>query len=164
MTDRRPLLDPYEVLGISREAASADIARAYRQLARVLHPDSHPADADAADRLRAVTAARDLLSGPARRAAHDRQTTRRPASPAQDSTPGTPRGGGTAQLHPLGPADASRGTFPPAGAEVRPGPARVEPFPQTAGTSPNDAAISSAKLRLLHLISQRLRHRAYRTW
>ena len=87
MTGRRSPPDPYAVLGLSRDASSADISRAYRNLARVLHPDSHPADPDAADRLHAVVAAHELLADPARRAAHDRLVTGRPRSQPRDARP-----------------------------------------------------------------------------
>lgn len=64
--------DPYEVLGLDVAASSADISRAYRRLARALHPDSRPARPDAADQFRVVSAAYELLSDPARRASYDR--------------------------------------------------------------------------------------------
>lgn len=66
-------LDPYEALGIKRDAGPDDIKAAYQRVARESHPDHHPGDAAKAERFRQATAARDLLSDPARREAYDRQ-------------------------------------------------------------------------------------------
>jgi len=82
MSDRER--DPYQELGIGRDATAADIARAWRRLARAVHPDSRPGDPAAAAQFRALTDAYGLLSDPARRAAWDHQhprPTRRPQPP-----------------------------------------------------------------------------------
>lgn len=84
--------DLYELLTVSRDATAVAIARAYRMRARALHPDSHPDDAGAADRFRAVTEAYRVLSNPARRAAYDhdlraRPGRRRPVTPASAGSP-----------------------------------------------------------------------------
>jgi DnaJ domain len=71
MSDRER--DPYRELGIGRDATAADIARAWRRLARAVHPDSRPGDPAAAAQFRAVSDAYGLLSDPARRAAWDHQ-------------------------------------------------------------------------------------------
>lgn len=164
MADRRPRPDPYAVLGISRDASSADISRAYRRLARELHPDSRPADAAAADRFRAVTAAHELLSDPARRAAHDyRQAGHVTASPPRGATPGTSPGGPALQLRPVGPPRAPGWVSPPpAGAALRPGPVRIEPLPESATAPGSDAAVWLAEL--LQQISLRARDGRYRAW
>lgn len=67
----------YERLGVERTASAADIRKAYRRLARQLHPDLHPGDAAAADRFKEVTEAYDVLSDPVRRSEYD-ATGRRP--------------------------------------------------------------------------------------
>lgn len=164
MTDRRLRPDPYEVLGVRRDSSSADISRAYRRLARELHPDSRPADAAAADRFRAVTGAYELLSDPAHRAAHDYQQARHlTVSPRRGAAPGISPGGPASQLRPLGPADASaRMSPPPAGAAVRPGPVRIEPLPESAPAPGEDAAVWLAEL--LQLISRQARDGRYRAW
>lgn len=72
MTSREPR-DPYVVLGVSRRASAAEIARAYRRAARTSHPDSGAAGS--AERFRAVTDAYDELRDPARRALYDRSRT-----------------------------------------------------------------------------------------
>lgn len=64
--------DPYSLLGVSRQASSLDISRAYRRAARETHPDNQPGDPSAAERFNAVTDAYDTLRDPGRRAAYDR--------------------------------------------------------------------------------------------
>ena len=64
--------DPYQVLGVKRDASADDIKRAYRNLARKLHPDLNPDDKDAEARFKAVNAANDLLSDPDKRGRFDR--------------------------------------------------------------------------------------------
>lgn len=64
--------DPYQVLGVRREAEAEEIKRAYRQLAKRCHPDLHPGDERVAQRFREATAAYDLLADPAKRARFDR--------------------------------------------------------------------------------------------
>jgi len=62
--------DHYEVLGIDRQASVDDIKKAYRRLARELHPDVNPS-ADAAERFKQVTHAYDVLSDPKQRQQYD---------------------------------------------------------------------------------------------
>ena len=64
--------DPYEVLGVRRDASADDIKKAYRQLAKKLHPDLNPGNAKAAAQFKDVSAAYDLLSDPEKRARFDR--------------------------------------------------------------------------------------------
>ena len=63
--------DPYEVLGIETGATLDEVKRAYRALAKELHPDASPDDTVAASRFREVTEAYDLLSDAERRAEFD---------------------------------------------------------------------------------------------
>ncbi len=64
--------DPYAALGLSRTASADDIRRAYRQLAKELHPDVRPGDKQAEERFKRATAAFNLLSEPATKSRFDR--------------------------------------------------------------------------------------------
>lgn len=68
----KAVVDLYEVLGVRRNAAAAEIRRAYQKRARQLHPALNPGDPAAAERFRAVTQAFEILSDPQRRGAYDR--------------------------------------------------------------------------------------------
>jgi DnaJ-class molecular chaperone len=65
-------LDLYQRLGVQRGASEADIKKAYRSLAKQLHPDRNKDKPDAAKRFAEVTHAYDLLSDKDRRARYDR--------------------------------------------------------------------------------------------
>jgi molecular chaperone DnaJ len=62
--------DHYEVLGVDRAATPEEIKKAYRRLARELHPDVNPSE-DAAERFKLVTHAYDVLSDPDQRERYD---------------------------------------------------------------------------------------------
>ncbi|HUC66621.1 MAG TPA: J domain-containing protein [Stellaceae bacterium] len=64
--------DPYVVLGVGRDASDETIKKAYRRLAKKLHPDLHPGNRANEQQFKEVTAAYDLLSDPAKRARFDR--------------------------------------------------------------------------------------------
>lgn len=56
--------DPYSVLGISRDATKDEIKKAYRQKAKQYHPDLHPDDPVAAEKMNEVNEAYDMLNNP----------------------------------------------------------------------------------------------------
>lgn len=64
--------DPYKELGVSRGASQDEIKKAFRRLAKDLHPDKNPGDAQAEERFKRVTAAFDLLGDAEKRAKFDR--------------------------------------------------------------------------------------------
>ncbi|MDQ4213148.1 molecular chaperone DnaJ [Microbacterium capsulatum] len=64
------MTDHYEVLGVSRDASEDEIKKAYRRLARQLHPDVNPSE-EAAERFKSVTHAYDVLSDPESRRRYD---------------------------------------------------------------------------------------------
>ncbi|MEJ7833815.1 MAG: molecular chaperone DnaJ [Nocardioides sp.] len=63
--------DPYDLLGVARDADAEAIKKAYRRLARQLHPDVNP-DPATQERFKEVTRAYEVLSDPQKRAAYDR--------------------------------------------------------------------------------------------
>ena len=65
----RRTLDPYAILGVSRDATPLQVARAHRQLAKRHHPDLQAADAAiaAAEQMRLINEAWAILSNPGRR-------------------------------------------------------------------------------------------------
>ncbi|HET7851525.1 MAG TPA: DnaJ C-terminal domain-containing protein, partial [Methyloceanibacter sp.] len=63
--------DLYSVLGVARTAKAEDIAKAYRKLAKKLHPDLNPGDKAAEDKFKQVTAAYDILGDVEKRRRYD---------------------------------------------------------------------------------------------
>jgi DnaJ-class molecular chaperone len=65
-------VDPYTTLGVKKDATQDEIQKAYRRLAKKLHPDLNPGNKVAEDKFKEVSAAYDLLSDPDKRARFDR--------------------------------------------------------------------------------------------
>lgn len=64
--------NPYEVLGVARDASDADIKKAYHKLVLKYHPDKNPGDKEAEEKFKEVNNAFDILRDPQKRAAYDR--------------------------------------------------------------------------------------------
>ncbi|MBQ6736036.1 MAG: molecular chaperone DnaJ [Alphaproteobacteria bacterium] len=64
--------NPYEVLGVARDASDADIKKAYHKLVMKYHPDKNPGDKVAEEKFKEVNNAFDILKDPQKRAAYDR--------------------------------------------------------------------------------------------
>lgn len=63
--------DYYEVLGVSREASETEVKKAFRRLARELHPDVNDHDPEAEEKFKEAAAAYEVLSDPERRRTYD---------------------------------------------------------------------------------------------
>ncbi len=87
--------DPYEVLGVDRNATQGDIRTAFRQLAVLHHPDRNPNDPSAQARFTEINTAYQILQDDEKRAAYDRFG---PSAFGQ----GTPAGPGFVDLGSLG--------------------------------------------------------------
>jgi DnaJ-class molecular chaperone len=108
------MIDPYQMLGVTRKSSTADIKKSYRRLAKELHPDRHPGDGRAAERFKEVASSYSLLNDPAKRARFDRgeidgqgnerryrrgqarpgPRARRPGAAGAGASPGAGRGAG----------------------------------------------------------------------
>ena len=64
--------DPYEVLGVPRDASADEMKSAYRRLARKYHPDVNPGDNEAEEKFKEIGSAYAVLSDPDKRARFDR--------------------------------------------------------------------------------------------
>lgn len=64
--------NPYDVLGVSRDADATEVRSAFRRLAAQHHPDKNPGDPTAQQRFADLNSAYQILSDPQKRAAYDR--------------------------------------------------------------------------------------------
>ena len=63
--------NPYEVLGVAKDASAEDVRKAYRALAKKLHPDLNPGNKTTEEKFKDVSAAYDLIGDPEKRARYD---------------------------------------------------------------------------------------------
>ncbi len=73
--------DYYEILGVTESASSKDVKSKYRKLARELHPDANPGDADAEARFKEVSAAYDVIGDEDKRTRYDEVRKMGPVGP-----------------------------------------------------------------------------------
>lgn len=64
--------DPYEVLGVQRNATAEEVKKAYRKLAIKFHPDKNPGDDTAEGKFKEAAEAYEILSNPEKKARYDR--------------------------------------------------------------------------------------------
>ncbi|HUM65127.1 MAG TPA: DnaJ domain-containing protein, partial [Chitinophagaceae bacterium] len=64
-------VDYYQILGVDKNASQEDIKKAYRKLARKLHPDLNPNDKEAHKKFQQINEANEVLSDPEKRKKYD---------------------------------------------------------------------------------------------
>ena len=88
--------DPYKELGVPRNASQDEIRKAFRKLAKELHPDRNPGDAKAEDRFKRVSGAFEILGDEEKRRKFDRGEIDADGREQFRGFPGGGRGGGSA--------------------------------------------------------------------
>ena len=153
-------LDPYAVLGITREATPLQVARAHRRLAKRHHPDLHEGAMEAAERMRRINEAWALLSNPIARADYDR------SHPSAGTPSGGHWGASRAVIHPSTPSSTRTwASWRATAAETRAAPRTVRqpgevpvprtrrpPRPQSAPTTFRDSGWAAVLVAAIFVI------------
>ena len=153
-------LDPYAVLGITREATPLQVARAHRRLAKRHHPDLHEGAIEAAERMRRINEAWALLSNPVARADYDR------SHPSAGTPSGGHWGASRAVIHPSTPSSTRTwASWRATAAETRAAPRTVRqpgevpvprtrrpPRPQSAPTTFRDSGWAAVLVAAIFVI------------
>ncbi|MCK0197104.1 J domain-containing protein [Ancylobacter sp. 6x-1] len=100
--------EPYEVLGVARNASQDDIKRAFRRLAKKLHPDANTSDPKAQDKFAELNTAHEILSDPEARGKYDRGEIDGEGKPKFQGYPGGGAGFGGAGFGQGGPGGFRR--------------------------------------------------------
>jgi molecular chaperone DnaJ len=85
--------DYYKALGVNEKALAKEITKAYRKLARELHPDANPGDAAAEERFKEVSAAYDVIGDEEKRKSYDEVRRMGPMAGGFGGPPGGGAGG-----------------------------------------------------------------------
>ncbi len=85
--------DYYKVLGVAENASEKEITKAYRKLARELHPDANPGDTAAEERFKEVSAAYDVIGDEEKRKSYDEVRRLGPMAGGFGGAAGGPGGG-----------------------------------------------------------------------
>jgi curved DNA-binding protein CbpA len=134
--EARRTLDPYAILGVSRDATPLQVARAHRRLAKRHHPDLHEGTDAAAERMRHINEAWAILSNPVRRGEYDR------GHPAAGTPAGGHWGASRSPIRPVAPSSTRTwATWRATAADTRAAPRTVRqpgevPIPRTRRPPP----------------------------
>jgi curved DNA-binding protein CbpA len=96
-----PTRDPYELLGVPRDASGDDIRKAYRRLARQHHPDANPDAPEAEEHFKEIQQAYEILSNPEKKRQYDerlRSSARKRRGGSRMGTVGSARTKNTTQV------------------------------------------------------------------
>ena len=100
-------MDPYSVLGVSRDASQDEVKKAYRRKARENHPDLNPNDPNAAERMNEINEAYDRIMNPEKYAAADRRASAASGGAAGASSQGSSGYAGYGGENPFGGASGA---------------------------------------------------------